>query len=145
MRKYIILSIVLFLLFFAVKQPAAASFCRNINGKKICILSIKRSAKNQKFSGGIFFGDIQKEVEHEKKEERRAQRLLYAAQSSPISSAIFIASQLQILQKCYCTKMIYAMHLFYNQGHSSLTYGKCNNIFECEYAFLLIEMLLRFL
>ncbi|MCL2932664.1 MAG: hypothetical protein MGG11_10510 [Trichodesmium sp. MAG_R03] len=46
MRKYIILSIVLFLLFFAVKQPAAASFCRNINGKKICILSIKRSAKN---------------------------------------------------------------------------------------------------
>lgn len=31
---------------FAVAPPAAASFCRNYNGNKICIFSIKRSAKN---------------------------------------------------------------------------------------------------
>ncbi|NEQ38332.1 MAG: hypothetical protein F6K40_19510 [Okeania sp. SIO3I5] len=46
MRKYLIFSIVLFILFFAVVPPAAASFCRNYNGNKICILNIKRSAKN---------------------------------------------------------------------------------------------------
>lgn len=46
MRKYIILSIVLFILFFAVDKSIAASFCRNYKGNKICILSIKRSAKN---------------------------------------------------------------------------------------------------
>ena len=46
MRKYIILPIALLILFFAAAQPAAASFCRNYKGNKICILSIKRSAKN---------------------------------------------------------------------------------------------------
>ncbi|NEP81299.1 MAG: hypothetical protein F6K17_27870 [Okeania sp. SIO3C4] len=46
MQKYIILSIFLFIFFFAVAPPAAASFCRNYNGNNICILSIKRSAKN---------------------------------------------------------------------------------------------------
>ncbi|MGD1804855.1 hypothetical protein ACP6PL_05370 [Dapis sp. BLCC M126] len=44
--KYITLSIILFIFLFAVASPAAASFCRNYNGNKICILSIKRSAKN---------------------------------------------------------------------------------------------------
>ncbi|ABG53936.1 conserved hypothetical protein [Trichodesmium erythraeum IMS101] len=46
MRKYIILSIFLFILFFAFARPVAASFCRNDKGNKICILNIKRSAKN---------------------------------------------------------------------------------------------------
>ncbi|NES74419.1 MULTISPECIES: hypothetical protein [Okeania] len=46
MSKYIILSIFLLIFFFAVTPPAAASFCRNYNGNKICILNIKRSAKN---------------------------------------------------------------------------------------------------
>ena len=41
----ITLSIVLLIFFFAVAPSAAASFCRNNNGNKICILSIKRSAK----------------------------------------------------------------------------------------------------
>ena len=49
--------------------------------------------------------------------------------STPISSAIFIPSQLQILQKCCCTKMIYAMHLFYTKATASFMYRKCNNIF----------------
>ena len=44
--KYIILSIFLLIFFLAVASPVAASFCRNYNGNKICILSIKRSAKN---------------------------------------------------------------------------------------------------
>ena len=48
---------------------------------------------------------------------------------TPISSAIFIPSQLQILQKCCCTKMIYAMHLFYTKATASFMYRKCNNIF----------------
>ena len=46
MPKYIILLIFLFIFFFAVAPPAAASFCRNYNGNNLCILSIKRSAKN---------------------------------------------------------------------------------------------------
>ncbi|MGB3509539.1 MAG: hypothetical protein WBA93_09885 [Microcoleaceae cyanobacterium] len=46
MQKYFILLIVLLIFLFAVTPPAAASFCRNYNGNKICILSIKRSAKN---------------------------------------------------------------------------------------------------
>ena len=46
MQKYLIFSIVLLIFFFAFVQPAAASFCRNYNGNNICILSIKRSAKN---------------------------------------------------------------------------------------------------
>lgn len=31
---------------FAIASPAEASFCRNSNHHSICILSIKRSAKN---------------------------------------------------------------------------------------------------
>ena len=46
MLKYVILSIILLIFFFAIAPPAAASFCRNYNGNNICILSIKRSAKN---------------------------------------------------------------------------------------------------
>ncbi|MFB8788691.1 MAG: hypothetical protein U7123_07520 [Potamolinea sp.] len=43
--KFIVL--LLFLtLSFAVALPAEASFCRNSNDHSICILSIKRSAKN---------------------------------------------------------------------------------------------------
>ena len=46
MRKYIILPIALLILFFTAAQPAVASFCRNYKENRICILSIKRSAKN---------------------------------------------------------------------------------------------------
>ncbi len=45
MVKFI--TLLLFLgLSFAVALPAEASFCRNSNNHLICILSIKRSAKN---------------------------------------------------------------------------------------------------
>src|ERR687885_2472480 len=41
------MALLLFLtLSFAVALPAEASFCRNSNNHSICILSIKRSAKN---------------------------------------------------------------------------------------------------
>ncbi|WP_366558197.1 hypothetical protein [Okeania sp. SIO3B5] len=40
------MSIFLLIFFFAVTPLAAASFCRNYQGNNICILSIKRSAKN---------------------------------------------------------------------------------------------------
>ncbi len=41
------IALVLFLtLSFVVALPAEASFCRNSNNHSICILSIKRSAKN---------------------------------------------------------------------------------------------------
>ncbi|NJL38999.1 MAG: hypothetical protein HC840_22450 [Leptolyngbyaceae cyanobacterium RM2_2_4] len=43
--KYI--ALVLALIFsFAIALPARAAFCRTVNGHDICILSIKRSAKN---------------------------------------------------------------------------------------------------
>jgi biopolymer transport protein ExbD len=45
MVKYIALLLFL-MLSFAVALPAEASFCRNSNDRSICILSIKRSAKN---------------------------------------------------------------------------------------------------
>ncbi len=42
-----IIALLLFLtLWFAVALPAEAAFCRNSNDRIICILSIKRSAKN---------------------------------------------------------------------------------------------------
>lgn len=43
--KYIALVLIL-ILSFAVALPARAAFCRTVNGHDICILSIKRSAKN---------------------------------------------------------------------------------------------------
>ncbi|MDJ0554275.1 MAG: hypothetical protein QNJ68_07535 [Microcoleaceae cyanobacterium MO_207.B10] len=46
MLKYITLSIILLIFFGTVAPTAAASFCRNYNGNNICILRIKRSAKN---------------------------------------------------------------------------------------------------
>lgn len=45
MVKWIALLLFL-MLSFAVARPAEASFCRNSNDRSICILSIKRSAKN---------------------------------------------------------------------------------------------------
>ena len=45
MIKYITL-VLLLILFSLVTLPAEASVCRNYQGHKICILSIKRSAKN---------------------------------------------------------------------------------------------------
>ncbi len=45
MRLIIIFSLI-FTLFFTVVPPAIASFCRQLNGHLICIVSIKRSAKN---------------------------------------------------------------------------------------------------
>ncbi|NES81304.1 MAG: hypothetical protein F6K10_07775 [Moorea sp. SIO2B7] len=44
--KYLVL-IVLLIVFFTFALPARAEkFCRNYNGNLICIISIKRSAKN---------------------------------------------------------------------------------------------------
>jgi hypothetical protein len=43
--KYIALVLVL-IFSFAIALPARAAFCRTVNGHDICILSIKRSAKN---------------------------------------------------------------------------------------------------
>lgn len=43
--KYLAFSIVL-ILTFAAMLPAEAYTCRNYNGHQICILNIKRSAKN---------------------------------------------------------------------------------------------------
>lgn len=45
MRIILIFSLI-FTLFFAVVNPAIASFCHQINGHLICIVSIERSAKN---------------------------------------------------------------------------------------------------
>jgi hypothetical protein len=45
MMKYIAL-LLLLILFSLVTLPAEASVCRNYQGHKICILTIKRSAKN---------------------------------------------------------------------------------------------------
>ncbi|MEY3867930.1 MAG: hypothetical protein RLZZ338_1821 [Cyanobacteriota bacterium] len=45
MRIILIFSLI-FTLFFAVVNPAIASFCRQLNGHLICIVSIERSAKN---------------------------------------------------------------------------------------------------
>ncbi|MGB3694384.1 MAG: hypothetical protein WA865_02350 [Spirulinaceae cyanobacterium] len=43
--KYFILWL-LIISFWTISFPAEASFCRNYQDKSICILSIKRSAKN---------------------------------------------------------------------------------------------------
>lgn len=43
--KYVALLLLLIIL-FSVVLPAEASVCHNYDGHKICILSIKRSAKN---------------------------------------------------------------------------------------------------
>lgn len=43
--KYVALVLLLIIL-FSVVLPAEASVCHNYDGHKICILSIKRSAKN---------------------------------------------------------------------------------------------------
>lgn len=45
MRLVMIFSLI-FTLFFTVVPPAIASFCRQLNGHLICIVSIQRSAKN---------------------------------------------------------------------------------------------------
>lgn len=42
----IIVAILFSIFSLAIAFPAAASVCRNYNGHQICILSIKRSAKN---------------------------------------------------------------------------------------------------
>ncbi|MGJ5673777.1 MAG: hypothetical protein ACR9NN_09240 [Nostochopsis sp.] len=47
--KYLSTCIIYFLvlvIFFSVVSSAEASVCRNYQGRKICIISIKRSAKN---------------------------------------------------------------------------------------------------
>ncbi|TBR60520.1 hypothetical protein BLD44_025555 [Mastigocladus laminosus UU774] len=42
---WIIFGLIL-ILFFSVTSPVQASVCRNLQGHQICIISIKRSAKN---------------------------------------------------------------------------------------------------
>ncbi len=64
MRKYIILPIALLILFFTAAQPAVASFCRNYKENRICILSIKRSAKNYwEYRAEVSINDVRKPLE----------------------------------------------------------------------------------
>ncbi|MEC4986955.1 MAG: hypothetical protein SAJ37_10750 [Oscillatoria sp. PMC 1068.18] len=44
--KKLILLLLLVTFWFAVALPAEAAFCRSLNNQEICIVSIKRSAKN---------------------------------------------------------------------------------------------------
>jgi hypothetical protein len=66
--KYIIsLTLILtlvFILSFAIALPARAAFCRTVNGHNICILSIKRSAKNYwEYRASVSVDGIAKPVE----------------------------------------------------------------------------------
>ncbi len=62
--KYIILLLISLIFLFAVARPAAAFFCRNYNGNKICILSIKRSAKyHWEYRAEVSINDVRKPLE----------------------------------------------------------------------------------
>ncbi|MER3493153.1 MAG: hypothetical protein C4323_12965 [Mastigocladus sp. ERB_26_2] len=45
LSNYIVI-VLISILFFSITSPAVASVCRNYQGHQICIISIKRSAKN---------------------------------------------------------------------------------------------------
>lgn len=66
--KYIIsIALVLtlvFILSFAIALPAQATFCRTVKGHNICILSIKRSAKNHwEYRASVSVDGVAKPVE----------------------------------------------------------------------------------
>jgi hypothetical protein len=46
LRSFIKLFCLVWLCWLATVSPARAEFCRQVDGHRICILSIKRSAKN---------------------------------------------------------------------------------------------------
>lgn len=60
-----IIALLLFLtLSFAVTLPAEASFCRNFNGHSICILSVKRSAKNYwEYRAAVSIDGVERAIE----------------------------------------------------------------------------------
>ena len=52
------------MLSFAVALPAEASFCRNSNDHLICILSIKRSAKNYwEYRAAVSIDGVERPIE----------------------------------------------------------------------------------
>ena len=63
MVKFI--ALLLFLtLSFGVALPAEASFCRNFNDRSICILSIKRSAKNYwEYRASVSVNGVERPIE----------------------------------------------------------------------------------
>lgn len=61
--KYIAL-LLLLVLSFAFASPAQASFCRKSNDREICILSIKRSAKNHwEYRAAVSVDGVQQPIE----------------------------------------------------------------------------------
>ena len=61
--KYVAL-LLLLIISFSVIFPAEASVCRNYNGQQICILSIKRSAKNYwEYRAAVSVNGVTKPVE----------------------------------------------------------------------------------
>ncbi|MDP8964108.1 MAG: hypothetical protein M3O33_09030 [Cyanobacteriota bacterium] len=62
--KYIIFPLLFLALSFAVALPAEASFCRNSNDHSICVLSIKRSAKNYwEYRAAISIDGVKRPIE----------------------------------------------------------------------------------
>jgi hypothetical protein len=66
--KYIIsialVLILVFILSFTIALPAQAAFCHTVNGHNICILSIKRSAKNYwEYRASVSVDGVAKPVE----------------------------------------------------------------------------------
>lgn len=63
MIKYMMIGVILILLSL-VTLPAEASVCRDYQGHKICILSIKRSAKNYwEYRAAMSVDGIQRAIE----------------------------------------------------------------------------------
>ena len=62
--KYIIAPLLFLAVLFAVALPAEASFCRNSNDHSICVLSIKRSAKNYwEYRAAISIDGVKRPIE----------------------------------------------------------------------------------
>jgi hypothetical protein len=60
----LLVCLLLLIVSFAVANPALASICRNINGHQICILDIKRSAKNYwEYRASVSIDDEKKPIE----------------------------------------------------------------------------------
>jgi hypothetical protein len=56
--------LLLLMLLFAIALPAEASFCHNSNDHSICILSIKRSAKNYwEYRAAVSIDGVEKPIE----------------------------------------------------------------------------------
>jgi hypothetical protein len=62
--KYLFLVLSLFAFFFSVAFPAEASLCRNYNNHHICIINIKRSAKNYwEYRAEVSVDDVKRPIE----------------------------------------------------------------------------------